>query len=142
MMRHMMSAPMCTESLAAWKMMVLAASIVRAKHFASIPGRSPELSYGPTSAHSGIGTVSHIVWKLPKDITGGCAGGLIEGAAAGAAEGAGGRSEGAEGECNTQNGERSVVKELQSAKDGNLVQGVSERGRSFRAEQIERQSFL
>jgi hypothetical protein len=66
----MMSAPMCTKSLAAWKMMVLAASIVREKHFASIPGRSPELSYGPTNAHSGIGTVSHIVWKLPKDIAG------------------------------------------------------------------------
>lgn len=49
-------------------MMVFAASIVREKHRASIPGRSAEPSYGPTNAHSGIGTVSHMDWKLPKDI--------------------------------------------------------------------------
>ena len=68
MIRHMMSAPICTKSLAAWKMIVFAASIVREKHFASIPGQPPEPSYGPTNVHSGIGDASHMDWKLPKDI--------------------------------------------------------------------------
>jgi hypothetical protein len=69
MIEHIISDPMCTKSLAAWKMMVFAASMVRAKHAASIPGWDELPSYGPTREHSGKAIFSHMVWKLPNVMT-------------------------------------------------------------------------
>lgn len=71
MMTVMIKAAIFAKPAAPWKMVVLATSIVRAKHLAWIPVDPVRSFEGPTSVHSGRVALVHTVSKSPNPILGG-----------------------------------------------------------------------